>query len=187
LVRHNVATRISSGRDPSRFLIAGGISGRLEHGTLGARNYAAIFWPAGPGFVLEWLSDSSLQHFLSHYEPEELVWFAVFSCLFLIFVTTATAALRFGIGIKELSAQDYARWRDFIWLGALAIVLCVTLGTAFIILVTGAKEADVRLSILQSWLYKMSLIVYFLLTVKMMLPLIVKRLRVMSGDIDPGV
>lgn len=158
------------------FLVTRSGSARMEHGRLGARDYANLFWPAAPGFLLEGFSDLSLHGFRLYGGRQELVRFAVSSCLFLIFIAVAIAILRFGIGIKELSVKDEAMWRGVIWFGVLATAISVAFGT-FIIFVTGTKESSVRLNMLQSWFYKTSLIVYFLLTMKIMFPWILRRLR----------
>jgi hypothetical protein len=149
----------------------------MDRGRLGAREYVSVYWPAAPGFALEWLSDSSLRDFRLHGQPGELVRFAVFSCMFLVLIAAATATLRFGIGFAELSAKDHAIWRDAIRVGAIAAVISVALGT-FLVFTRGAVESSLRLNMLEAWFYKAALIVYFLVTMKMMLPLVLKRVRV---------
>lgn len=83
------------------FSVARGASTRIEKGKIGARDYAVVFWLAVPGFVLEALSDLSLHNFFLHERSADLVQFAVFSCLFLIFIATVTAGSRFGVGIQD--------------------------------------------------------------------------------------
>ena len=135
-----------------------------------------MFLPAVPGFVLEGLSDLSLHNFSLHRRSDDLVQFAAFSCLFLVFIAAVTAVLRFGIGIQDLSAEDYSMSRSAIGALALAVAISVSLGT-FIVFAQHVEDLSARLTLLQSWFYKSSLIVYFLLTAKTMLPLIVKRFR----------
>jgi len=166
------------------FLVSRGVSYRIEHGKLGARDYAAIYLPAVPGFALEWLADLSLHDFRLHSEMEALVRFSVFTCALLIFVIAATALLQFGIGRDELSTKDSATWHSTILTGAFAIAISLVLGT-LMIFVRGATKSDVQASMLQSWFYITSLIVYLFLMIKMMLPLILSRLRAVfdKGDV----
>ena len=168
------------------FCVARSAAARIESGKLGVRDYGIAFWPAVPGFVLEGLSDFSLHTFSLHGRSKDLAQFAVFSCLLLVFIAAVTAVLRFGVGIQDLSAEDYSVSRGAICALALAVAISVVCGT-FIILLTGAEEPGTRLNLLQSWLYKTSLIVYFLLTMKMVLPLIVSRFRAAFGRRDKMV
>jgi hypothetical protein len=168
------------------FCVARGISARIERGNLGVKDYGVAFWPAAPGFVLEGLSDFGLRTFSLHGRSGDLTQFAVFSCLLLVFITAVIAVMRFGVGIQDLSAEDYSASRGAICALALAVAISIACGTS-IILLAGAEDPGARLSLLQSWLYKTSLIVYFLLTIKMVLPLIVGRFRAAFGRRDKMV
>jgi hypothetical protein len=157
------------------FVVVRTISARFGRSRLRAKEYLVALWPALPAFVLEGLSNLSLHQFSVHGKPEQLVQFSVFSCLLLIVIAAATALLRFGIGIGDLSPEDYSMSHSVIRGLALAASISVSLGT--LILLTGTQDTHTRLASLQSWFYKGSLIVYFILITKAMLPLILGRLR----------
>ena len=158
------------------FLIARCAAARLEKGRLGARDYVTALWPTAPGFLLEWACDSSLRSFRLQGGRWRLAVFALLSCLLLIFITTATAKLKFGVQADELSPEDEARWRGAIWIGAVATAVSIPVGTLSVLTIR-TEGPDARLDMLESWLYWASLIVYLLLTMKMMLPLVLNRLR----------
>jgi hypothetical protein len=158
------------------FVVLRTISARYERGRLRAKEYLSASWPALPAFVLEGLSSLNLHRFSIYGRPGQLVRFSVFSSLFLIVIAAATALLRFGIGIGDLSPEDYSMSDGAIRMLALAVSVSVSIGT-LILLIEGAGDLHARLASLQSWFYKVSLIVYFVLIAKSMLPLILQRLR----------
>jgi hypothetical protein len=156
---------------------------RIENGTLNAREYIAICSTALPGFVLELLANWGLHDFRLHDGLGALVRFAVFSCGLLVFVVALTALLRFSVGLDVLSRKDEATWHSTISVGASVIAASLVMGTA-LILYKGPDELGSRAGLLQSWFYWASLIVYFLLTLKMMLPLILRRARIVIEDFN---
>jgi hypothetical protein len=158
------------------FLLSRYASARTDGANLRARDYLALCLPAIPGFFLEWFADSSLHDFRLHHQLEALVLFAVFSCGLLVLVITATALVQFGVGRDDLCSKDEGTWRSTIRIGAFVIATALILGTLMIV-VKGTRDSEVRVEMLQRWLYVMSLIVYFHLTMKMMLPLILRRFR----------
>lgn len=162
------------------FVVVRAVSARFGRGRLRAREYLVALWPALPAFVLEGLSNLSLHQFSIYGEPEQLVQFSVFSCLLLIVITAATALLRFGIGIENLSPEDYSMSCSVIRVSALAASISVSLG-ALMLLTEHMQDAHTRLESLQSWFYKGSLVVYFILIAKTMLPLILERFRATAG------
>src|SRR5437764_9365028 len=58
---------------------------RLEHGSLSlsAKDYMKLCWPTGLGFVLVALADWSLHNYSLHSKVQDLILFALFSCLLL--------------------------------------------------------------------------------------------------------
>lgn len=146
-------------------------SKRIESGRLKARDYLSVCLPALPGFLLEFLADSGLHDFRLHDGLGALIRFAVFSCSLLVFVTVLTALLRFGVGLEVLSEKDEAIWNSTIRIGAAAMTVSFVVGTAFIIL-KNANGLHAHASVLELWLYCGSLMAYFLMTLKMMLPLV---------------
>jgi hypothetical protein len=158
------------------FVVVRTISARFGGDRLRAKEYLVALWPALPAFVLETLANLSLHQFSVYGELEQIVQFSVFSCLLLIVITAATALLRFGIGIENLSPEDYAMSSSAIRVLALAASISVSLG-ALILLTERMQDAYTRLASLESWFYKGSLIVYFILIAKTMFPLILERFR----------
>ena len=158
------------------FILGRYASRRSEVDKLTARDYLAVCLPALPGFALEWLADRGLHEFALQNAFGALARFGVFSCCLLVFVIALTASLRFGVGLDALSTKDEATWRSTIRIGALVVGVTVVAGTAFTLFMA-AHGSAVHLRILKSWLYLASLGVYFLLTLKIMLPLILTRVR----------
>lgn len=162
------------------FVVVRTISASFGGNRLQAKEYLVALWPALPAFVLEWLADLSLHRFSVYGELEQIVEFSVFSCLLLIVITAATARLKFGIGIEDLSPEEYAMSGSVIRVLALVVSISVSLG-ALTLLTERMQDAHSRLASLQSWFYKGSLMVYFILIAKTMFPLILERLRA-TGD-----
>jgi hypothetical protein len=155
------------------------ISNRIEDGRTMTTDYLAMYWPALPGFILELLAALSLRDFKLHGGSRGSLEFAIFSCALLIFVTTIITVLRFGCGFRQLFVKDEALYRRVIWVGATAITMFLVLGIVQI-LVRTSGQLDMRMEMLESLFYKTSLIVYGLLTVKMMFPLVLVGLRANS-------
>ena len=163
------------------FCVARSVSARIESSgtSLEVKNYALMLWPAVPAFVLEGLAGLSLRKFSEYGRPEEIVQFALLSCLFLVFIAAATAVCRFGIGMADLPAEDYSISRRVVYFLSLTFAIFVTLGTPLLFIRTDAN-LSAQLTVLQSWFYKLSLLAYFLLSIKMMLPILLKRFRAAS-------
>jgi len=85
---------------------------RYERGKLKAKDYAMACGFVLPAFALEFLSDLSLRKFLLQGGSKYLLLFALFSFLFLIFLTIVISVWRFGIGISNLSDKDYSLTRE---------------------------------------------------------------------------
>lgn len=147
-------------------LVSRGVSARMEHGTVKTKDWLIMSWPAIPGFILEWLSDASLHDFRGQGRTGDLVRFAIFSSLLLVFVTFVTGVSRFGIEIKEFHGEEYSTLRRLTLSAALATAALSILGT---VIIFGLSESGstTQLAALQSWLYMSSLVVYLLLTLKM--------------------
>lgn len=158
------------------FLISRGVSHRFERGKPRPRDYVTLYWPAIPGFALEWISDLTLRNFRLHGSPLMLQHFAIFSSLYLGLIIVLTLCLRFGFGINELAPSDEAIWRNMLRLGAIGSALSLAFGT-IVILFKESVEPSTQQKMLESWFYQVSLIIYGLMTMKMTLPLILKRLR----------
>lgn len=151
-------------------------SRRIEKGRLKARDYLSVCIPVLPGFLFEFLANWGLHDFRVHDGFGALVRFAVFSCSIVVFVTVLTALLRFGVGLDVLSKKGEAIWNSTIRTGAAVMTVSFVAGTAFILL-ESAKGLHAQVGVLKSWLYCGSLMAYFLMTLKMMLPLVIRRLR----------
>jgi len=158
------------------FILARYASLRIESTQRKSRDYLSVCLPALPGFVFEFLADWGLHDFRLYDGFGALVQFAAFSCALLVFVAGLTAMLRFGIGVDAISTRDEALWRNVVWAVASATAMSSVMGTAFILL-SGTSEPGLRASALQDWFYWASLVVYLLLTLKMMLPVILRRWR----------
>lgn len=164
------------------FIFARYASIRIESGKLNLRDYLSVFLPALPGFVCEFLADWGLHEFRLNDAFGALVVFAAFSCSFLVLVAVLTAFLCFGVGRNDLSRKDEGAWRRIIQLGASAIAGAITIGTVLLVF-GGSDGLDAKASALQSWFYWASLTVYFLLTLKLMLPLVLRRFRMVVDQI----
>jgi len=151
------------------FIVMRSISARWAQGELRAKDYLAAAGPALPAFILEGLSDLSLRQFSVNGKPHQIILFSVFSCLFLIVVVAETALLRFGLGIDELSSEDYSMLSSAIRVLALAVSVSASLGT-LILFLEPTHDMHTRLASLQSWFYDVSLLVYFIVILKTMLP-----------------
>lgn len=165
------------------FILARYASVRIEGGKLKSRDYLSVCLLALPGFLFEFLADWGLHDFRLHGGFGALVRFAAFSCCLLVFVAGLTAILRFGVGLDTLSKKDEVTWRGTIQVAACAIAVAFSIGTV-LVLVGGPDGLDAKASVLQSWFYWASLIVYFILTLKMMLPLVLRRLRTVIDQIN---
>ena len=161
------------------WILARYITTRIEKAKLKAKEYITLCLPALPGFFLEFLADWALHDFRHHERLGSLVLFAISSCSLLMFVVALTAFVRFGVGLDVISAKDERSWRTIVWVGASAITVSLLAGTTFVVAL-GAKELAVRQSALQEWFYWTSLIVYLLLTLKVMLPLVLRRWRAVT-------
>jgi hypothetical protein len=164
------------------FILARYASTRIESGKLKSRDYLSVCFPALLGFVFEFLADWGLHDFRLYDGFGALVRFAIFSCSLLVFVAGLTAFSRFGVGLDVLSEKDEVTWRRTIQVGASAITISISVGTVLLFL--GRSGLDAKASVLQSWLYWCSLISYFLLTLKMMLPLVLRRFRTVIDQIN---
>jgi hypothetical protein len=165
------------------FILGRYASMRIEGGKLKLRDYVSVCLPALPGFMFEFLADWGLHDFRLYGGLGALVRFAAFSCSLLVFVAGLTAIPRFGVGLGVLSKKDEVTWRSTIQVGGCAIAVAFSIGTV-LVFVSGSEGLDTKASVLQSWFYWASLIVYFLLTLKMMLPLVLRRLRTVIDQIN---
>lgn len=156
-------------------------SRRIESDRLKVRDYLSVCLPVLPGFLLEFLADWGLHDFRLHDGFGALVRFAVLSCSLLVFVTVLTALLRFGVGLEALSKKDEAIWNSTIRIAAAAMTVTFVVGTTFIIL-RSANGLHAQVSFLESWFYCGSLMAYFLMTLKMMLPLVLRRFRAVADQ-----
>lgn len=165
------------------FIITRYASTRIERGRLHTREYVNLCVPALPGFGFEFFADLGLRDFRLHDGPGAVVCFAVFSCFLLLFIVALTTFLPFGIGLDTIATKDEAIWHGTTLVGAAAVIVSIVVGTA-LIFAKSARELNALVGILQSWLYCVSLIVYFLLTLKMMLPLVLNRLRIVVDQFN---
>jgi uncharacterized membrane protein YidH (DUF202 family) len=165
------------------FILARYVSSRIESGKVETRELLGVGLLAAPAFILEFLADWGLHDFRMHDGVEALIRFGVFSCALLVFVVAVTAFVRFGVGLDALSTKDEATWRSAIRIGASAVAISFVAGTVWI-LAKCTNQLDVQSRALQYWFYCASLIVYFLLTMKMMLPLILRRLRTVMDEFN---
>ncbi len=134
---------------------------------------------AVPGFLLEFLSDLSLYEFRQGEGPKYLTPFALFSYLFLLFITLAIAISRMGVAVSGLTEEDQGFCRSTVRIAALAVIVSLTLGTVVVFAKT-LDNTGVRESMLKNWLYEASLIVYFLMMSKMF-PLLLTKSRFAFG------
>jgi hypothetical protein len=157
------------------FLFCRGVSLRIERGKPRAWQYFTTCWPALPGFALEWFSDSGLHKALREERGDSLIQFAAYSSAFLIYLAMITAAFRFGLGIEQISHKDEHIWRASIWIGASSAAISTCLGAVYILMKDLSGSA--RVELLESWFYVTSLLLCFILLTKMMLPLLIRRFR----------
>lgn len=158
------------------YLFARYAAQRIAMGKIKGRDYATIWMFAAPGFGLEAFADWGLHDFQQHGGSAPLLRFALFSAGLLFFVVAVTAVPKFGVELDELSKKDEGIWRSVVRIGASALAISIAIGTIFIFLRTTAGSG-VQAGMLKLWFYSMSLAVYFLLIMKMMLPLILNRSR----------
>ncbi|MGB6973104.1 MAG: hypothetical protein WBD67_00330 [Terracidiphilus sp.] len=152
------------------------VSNLIELRTARVKDFTAIYWPLVPGFVLEWLSDLSLHNFRLRGTPEDLMRFAIFSSTFLVFITATTVFSRSKLGMMDLDVRDKAIMHGAVWIGSSVIATCIVSGT-IMTFVRGMTEPLNRLVMLESWFYRASLVVLFFLTLKLMLPVILRSIR----------
>jgi len=158
------------------------VSTRIENGTLSARNYFFICLAALPGFIFELFADWGRHTFQLQSAHGSLVQFAIFSCLLLVWMVALIAFTRFGVALDKISTKHEATWNRTIWAGASVMTVSFVGGTV-IILVGRSNDLGAQMSRLQSWFYFDSLLVYFLLTIKLTLPLILRRLRAVIDEL----
>ncbi len=89
------------------FLCARHVSVRLEGGTVGRKEWIMSLCYAVPGFLLEFLSDLSLYEFRQGEGPKYLTPFALFSYLFLLFITLAIAISRMGVAVPVRKTRAF--------------------------------------------------------------------------------
>lgn len=158
------------------FAVARTVSMRLAKGRLRSKEYLVAVWPVLPAFLMEGLSNKSLHQFSTEGTPEQIVQFSIFSCLLLIVIVGATALLKFGKTVEQLSSEDYSLSSNIVRVLALAASISLSIGTV-VLLTEGSQDVHTRLVSLQSWFYKGSLMVYFILVLKVMLPIVLDRAR----------
>jgi len=156
-----------------------GVSFYVDHGKIGIRDFVVATWMGVPGFVLYGISLWYLNGFLEIWTANLLLGFAVFSCLFLAFVVAMTVLFSIGPWTKE--QRDDPFQSDLLKTIALATVTVIFVGTV-IILFRHTENLSERLALLRSWFHVSSLIVYSVITIRVMLPLIMKNLRDLKGQ-----
>jgi hypothetical protein len=163
-----------------------GISNIRRLRKFSASDMAVLFWPVIAGFVLEWLSDVSTRNFQLHDTSQAHILAVILPCTFLVFIISTTIYSRLGVGAEGLAARDTRVLQGVIWLSASATTIYIIFG-ATMILVRGVVELSAWLTVFESWLYRASLIVFFLLTIRMVLPLFLRSVRVAFSRRDVGI
>lgn len=159
------------------------VSFYVEHGKIGLRDFAVATWMGVPGFILYGISLWYLNGFLELGRVNRLLGFSVFSCLFLAFVVVVTVLFPLGPWTKKSyeKESDDPFQSSFVRTIALATAIAICGGTVFI-LFQHVDNLPERLGLLQSWFYVSSLIVFSVITIRVMLPLIMKNLRHLWGQ-----
>jgi hypothetical protein len=143
-----------------------------------AANWLIILLPLGPGFVFEWIADTTLHRFYHDASKARLVAFAVSTCIFLIYILVWVVLFAYEESFGPGPGNDRIAWRRVLYatasiLGAFLIwrtVACFAESAGSSSVVT-VQSLFLGLKNLELLFYRASLLIYALLTLRMFFPM----------------